>query len=110
MVSTTNKLDIGVYTVTLKGTLQGLNIPNTSTPYTDEFTFTLTVQSDCVNTVLNTMTINNMNLSIGGSNTQDATFTDSTAVTRGNAAYCGTRTYTFTPSKTLLTVINGSTL
>ena len=110
MVSTTNKIDIGVYTVTLRGTLQDLTNPNTGSPWYDEFTFTLTVQSDCVNTSLTDKTINNMTLSIGSSNTQDATFADSTATTRGVANYCGARTYTITPSKAFLTVINGSTL
>ena len=109
-VSTTNKIDIGVYTVTLRGTLQNLTNPNTGSPWYDEFTFTLTVQSDCVNTSLTNKTINNMTLSIGSSNTQDATFADSTATTRGVTVYCGARTYTFTPSKAFLTVINGSTL
>ena len=110
VVSTTSKTNIGTYTVTIRGTLQNLNNSSTGSPYYDEFTFTLTVQSDCVNTTLTNKTINNMTLSIGGSNTQDATFSDSITTTRGVANYCGTRTYSFTPSKTFLTIINGSTL
>ena len=51
-----------------------------------------------------------MALSIGGSKTQDATFTDTIASYWGQASYCGTRKYTFVPSKNFLTVINGSTL
>lgn len=61
-------------------------------------------------TSLTDKTINNMTLSIGSSSTQDATFTDTIATSHSVPAYCGTRTYTFTPTKTFLTVINGSTL
>ena len=68
------------------------------------------VVSDCTITSLTNKTINDMTLSIGSSDTQDAAFADSTATTRGVARYCGARTYTITPSKAFLTVINGSTL
>ena len=96
-VSTTDKIDISVYTVTLRGTLQLLNNPNTGSHWYDEFTFTLTVQSDCTITSLTDRTINDMSFSIGSSDTQDATFADSTATARGVTDYCGARSYTFTP-------------
>lgn len=51
-----------------------------------------------------------MTLSIGSSSTQDATFSDTIATSHSLPAHCGTRTYTFTPTKTFLTVISGSTL
>ena len=51
-----------------------------------------------------------MEVSIGDTKTQGATFEDSVANSRTRADYCGARTYTFTPSNTFLTVINGSTL
>jgi hypothetical protein len=70
----------------------------------------LTVQSDCVNTILNDKNIPNMEVSIGDTKTQGATFEDSVANSRTPADYCGARTYTFTPNLSFLTIINGSTL
>jgi hypothetical protein len=109
-VYSTSSADVGVYTVTIRGTLTTLTNPNTNAPWYDEFTFTLTVQSDCITTTLTDRTINNMTLSIGSSSTQDATFMDTIATSHSLPAHCGTRTYTFTPTKTFLTVISGSTL
>lgn len=47
-VYSTSTLDLGVYTITIRGTLMGLINPSTNAPWYDEFTFSLTVQSDCV--------------------------------------------------------------
>lgn len=57
--------DVGVYTVTIRGTLTSLTNPSTNAPWFDEFTFTLTVLSDCKNTALTDRIINDMTLSIG---------------------------------------------
>jgi hypothetical protein len=101
--------DIGTYTVTTTSEIPQVD---TSTGVNRKITssFNIVVVSDCTITTITDRTINNMTISIGGSNTQDATFADSTTTARGVANYCGERTYTFTPSKTFLTIINGSTL
>jgi len=68
-VYSTSDSDVGVYTVTIRGTLTSLTNPKTNAPWFDEFTFTLTVQSDCIATTLTDRTINNMALSIGSTST-----------------------------------------
>ena len=68
-VTSTSNADVGVYVITITGTLGGLNDPNTSLPWVITTTFTLTIQSDCVNTSLTTHAINNMSVLVSQSDT-----------------------------------------
>ena len=52
-----------------------------------------------------------MTITVGASaNTQSIPFPDSIATTRGNASYCGARSFSFVPSLSFLTVAGGNTL
>jgi hypothetical protein len=52
-----------------------------------------------------------MTITVGASaTTQSIPFPDSIATTRGNAAYCGARLFSFNPSLAFLTVTGGNTL
>ena len=74
------------------------------------YSFTLTVQSDCVNTVITDKTINNMSNKVSlTAVTQDVSFLDSIATSNSNPTYCGTRTYSFSPAHSFLS-ISGSTM
>ena len=74
------------------------------------FNFTLTVQSDCVNTVISDKTINNISNKVSlAAVTQDVSFLDSIATSHSNPTYCGARTYSLSPLLTFLT-ISGSTM
>jgi hypothetical protein len=52
-----------------------------------------------------------MTITVGASaTTQSIPFPDSIATTRGNEAYCGARSFSFSPSLSFLTVTGGNTL
>ena len=52
-----------------------------------------------------------MTITVGASASMQSTpFLDSLATTRGNAAYCGARSFSFSPSLDFLTVTGGNTL
>ena len=52
-----------------------------------------------------------MTITVGASaTTQSIPFPDSIATTRGNAAYCGARSFSFNPNLAFLTVTGGNTL
>jgi hypothetical protein len=74
------------------------------------YSFTLTVQSDCLTTIFSDKTISNMIIKIGqDAVTQDITFSDTIASSRSIPSHCGARTYTLIPTHTFLT-ISGTTL
>ena len=74
------------------------------------YSFTLTVQSDCVNTVITDKAINNMSNKVSlAAVTQDVSFLDSIATSHSNPTYCGARTYSLSPTHTFLS-ISGSTM
>jgi len=102
--------DIGTYKVSTTSEIPQVDPGNPGFNRKITSTFDIVVVSDCTISTITDRTIDDMTLSIGGSNTQDATFADSITTARSVANYCGPRTYTFTPSKTFLTVINGSIL
>ena len=73
------------------------------------YSFTLTVQSDCVNTAITDKTIINMsNIVSLAAFTQDVSFLDSIATSHPNPTYCGARTYSLSPSLTFLTISGSS--
>ena len=74
------------------------------------YSFTLTVQSDCMNTVITDKTIDNMSNKVSlAAVTQDVFFLDSIATFHSNPTYCGDRTYSLSPTHSFLT-ISGSTM
>ena len=74
------------------------------------YSFTLTIQSDCLSTVITDKTINAMNNKVGlAAVTQDVSFLDSIATSHADSTYCGARTYTLSPTHGFLT-ISGSTM
>ena len=81
-----------------------------NTDYQTGYSFTLTVQSDCVNTVITDKTIINMSNKVSlAAVTQDVSFLDSIATSRSNPIYCGARTYLLSPTHSFLS-ISGSTM
>jgi hypothetical protein len=100
--------DIGVYTITSTATIpqeESMGV-NRSTSYS----FTLTVQSDCVNTILTDKIINAMSTKVSQTaDTQDISFEDSIGTSHTDQNYCGARTYTLSESLSFLT-ISGTTL
>jgi hypothetical protein len=100
--------DIGIYTITSIATIpqdNGMGV-NRSTNYS----FTLTVQSDCVNTSLTDKTISAMSTKVSQTAaTQDIFFADSIGTIHGDQTYCGARTFTISPSLNFLT-LSGTTL
>jgi hypothetical protein len=98
--------DVGVWTITMHGYLAGLP------PYSADYTFTVTVTSDCVNTVLDaTKVISPMTVAVNGPTvTQDITWPDSIGTnTHTNQAWCGNRKYTFTGAPAFMTFTNTTT-
>ena len=102
--------DGGIYVVTSFATILQ-NSFSTNTALTTNYSFTLTIQSDCVNTVIENKTIIDMSYKVSlAAVTQDISFTDTIATSHaGQPAYCGARTYTLSPTHTFLT-ISGSTM
>ena len=70
--------DIGVYSITSIATIPQVD-PVTSANKFVSNNFTLTVQSDCVNTTITDKTITDMSVLVSQSSTQDVTFLDSIA-------------------------------
>ena len=85
--------DIGIYTITSTATIpqdDGTGV-NRSTSYS----FTLTVQSDCVNTILTDKIIYAMSTKVSQTaDIQDISFADSIGTSHTDQTYCGARTYT----------------
>lgn len=72
--------------------------------------FTLTVKHDCLNTILIDRTIFDMSQKVGlAAVTQDVAFTDSIATFHAIPAYCGLRSYMFSPTYGFLNII-GTTI
>jgi hypothetical protein len=104
-VSTSNSADVGTHIITL--TVSLADYPSVTSI---SRTFTITVQSDCINTVITNKTLINMSNKVSlAAVTQDISFLDLIATSRSNPTYCGARTYTLSPTRTFLTV-SGSTL
>ena len=95
--------EIGVYTITSTATIpqeESMGV-NRSTSYS----FTLTVQSDCVNTILTDRIINAMSTKVSQTaDTQDISFADSIGTSHTDQNYCGARTYTLSESLSFLTI------
>ena len=104
IVNCNTKADIGVYTIVVTGSLA--SPPAGMSPTSANFTFVVTIQSDCVNTTWNTgWTVNNMTAAVGGAAaTQTVFLNDSISTARTDTTWCGTRTYTFSPTKTFISV------
>ena len=102
--------DVGIYVIT-STVIIPQNSFSTNTALTTNYSFTLIVQSDCVNTVIENKTIIDMSYKVSlAAVTQDISFTDTIATSHaGQPAYCGARTYTLSPTHTFLT-ISGSTM
>ena len=104
-VFSSSSADVGIHSITV--TVSLADYPSVSSI---SKTFTITVQSDCINTVITNKTLINMSNKVSlAAVTQDISFLDSIATSRSNPTYCGARTYTFSPTRTFLT-ISGSTL
>ena len=98
-VTSITNADLGVYVITIIGTLNTLNNPVTGVPWTTSFSFTLTVVNDCPITTITDKVINAMSNSVSlTATTQDVTFADSKATFHANPSLCGSRTYTFSPA------------
>ena len=109
VTSITAPADIGVYTITSTAMIIS-NTTGISTDLTTNYSFTFNVQSDCVNTIITDKTITNMSNKVSlAAVTQDVSFLDSIATSHANPAYCGARTYTFSPTNSFLT-ITGTTM
>ena len=99
--------DVSVYTITSTATILQ-NTFSTNTALTTNYSFTLTVQNDCVNSVITDKTIIAMANAVSATFvSQDIAFLDSIATFHSNPAYCGPRTYTL--SHAFLT-ISGTTM
>ena len=105
----TTPADVAVYTITSTATIPQ-NTFSTNTALTKNYSFTLTVQSDCVLSVITDKIIIDMFQKIAFPVvTQDVTFLDSIATGHAVPAYCGLRTYSLTPAHSFLT-ISGTTM
>lgn len=105
-VNSNSAADIGVYLVTIKGTLSTLINPATpGLHWTTSFSFTLTVVNDCHLTTITDKVINSMSNSVSlPAITQNVDFTDAKASSYANPTFCGARTYTLLPNLTFLTI------
>jgi len=100
ILSSNSKADIGVWEITVTGTLT--THPNATKP-TTSFVFTVTIINDCETpTVIDSptpKTISNMNVAVGGPTvTQDTTFMNTIANTRADTTWCGAYTITWSPA------------
>ena len=85
----TEPAEIGVYTIISTATIPS-NTTGMNTAFMKSYSFTLTVQSDCVNTVILDKQIDNMsNWYSQPAVTQDVTFMDSIALMHPTLEYCG---------------------
>ena len=100
-ITITNLSDIGVYTITSTATIpqdDGTGV-NRSTSYS----FTLIVQSDCVNTTITDKSVNAMSTKVSQTAaTQDISFADLIGTGHADQTYCGARTYTLSASLSYL--------
>jgi len=88
---------MGVYTVTVTASIPqpSLGVGGTKQVSTS---FVLDVLNDCPSTILNDLTIIDMNVKVSLSSTQDVTFTNTKSVTYADPIFCGPRLFTWTPS------------
>lgn len=108
-ITFTAPVDIGVYTITSTSTIPQ-NALSSNTMLSKSYSFTLTVQSDCVNTIISDKVINSMSNKISlAAVTLDVSFLDSIATGHSIPAYCGSRKYTLDPILTFLS-LSGTTL
>ena len=107
-ITITAPTDIGVFFITSTATIP--QDDGTGVNRSKSCSFTLTVQSECVNTSITNKTINAMSTKISQSAaTQDISFVDLIGTSLGDSAYCGAKTYTISPSLSFLTLL-GTTL
>ena len=100
-ITIANLSDIGVYNITSTATIpqdDGTGV-NRSTSYS----FTLIVQSDCVNTTITDKSVNAMSTKVSQTaTTQDISFADLIGTGHADQTYCGARTYTLSASLSYL--------
>ena len=74
------------------------------------YIFNLTVQSDCVNTIITNKTIDAMSTKVSQTATsKEISFDDLIGTSHTDPTYCGARTYSLSPNYSFLT-ISGTTL
>ena len=79
--------------------------PVTGLNFMISYSFTLTVQNDCVKTAINDKAFIDMNQKVSfAAVKQDITFSDTIALSHAVIDYCGPRTYTLSPTHTFLTI------
>ena len=105
----TDLADVGVYTITSTAIIPQ-NAFSTNTVLTTNYSLTLTVQSDCLNTVITDRTILAMTNKVSLAPViQDISFLDSIATGLSIPAHCGARNYSLLPTHSFLT-ISGTTM
>ena len=93
--------DIGVYTITSTATIPQDN--GTGVNRSTSYSFTLIVQSDCVNTIITDKVINAMTTKVSQTAAiQDISFADLIGTGHADQIYCGVKTYTLSPSLSYL--------
>jgi len=103
-------LNVGIYIINTSAEIPQENPLTPGFNRKTSSSFTLTVQSDCINTQILDKIIADMNLFVNlPASTQDVAFEDSIAASHVIPAYCGTRTYTLSPTYTFLSIL-GTTM
>ena len=79
--------------------------PVTGLNFMISYSFTLTVQNDCVKTAINDKAFIDMSQKVSfAAIAQDITFSDTIALSHAVIDYCGPRTYSLSPAHTFLTI------
>lgn len=110
VINTANLADIGMIKVVVTATNNHL-LFTTSFVYASPATleFTIEIKHPCRGTTINTRTLSSMAVLVSQSTTQDIWFTDTVAINRSDSTFCGTRSFSISPSHSFLS-ISGSTL
>ena len=103
-ITSTTLADVGVYFITSTATIPSNTTGMIAALFTS-YSFTLTVLSDCVKTMITDKVINEMTNKVSfASVTQDISFLDSIATSHATPAYCGSIKYTLSPTNSFLTI------
>lgn len=103
-MSATAVADIGVYVVTTTSQIPQVD-PGTGVNRVIVSSYTITVVSDCTISTITDQAVNDMTYGVTlTAINQNVFFKDSVSTGHANDAYCGTRTYTLTPTYPWLSI------
>jgi len=104
-VSASNKADVGIYTVDVTATIPQILQP--SGTLSTLHSFDVTIESDCLDSVINDRVVDDMSCLILVHNTQDVIFTNTKASSHNDPTHCGAYKYDLNPALPFVSVTGG---